>query len=281
MIQNTFPKLSHPIDVLRDQYPMKTKARLCCTIVCASLGIALVLSPKQARAYLVASHVGSTDPTTEGWAPSSPTLPANQSVGPINDGGTPAWFVNDASTTSGYFYSKTVPPAEVADANSIGWKLSVTLRVPDTGDIRFQRSPFVSFTDGVTDWFVGFERAGADTLVRTFEFQGDSDMGPSYTVSGGTAAYITYTLQKAPASPTAQLFVNGVERIADYTGSTLAPADIGLRRVAWGGGSALDIGQGNFSTVSFDIAPVPEAGSLLLVGLAGVLAVVIRRLSTK
>jgi hypothetical protein len=260
---------------------MKTKARFCCTIVCVSLAIALALNPEQSLAYLVASHVGSTDPASEGWSPSSPTLPVGQSVGPINDAGTPAWFANDASTSSGYFYNKAVTPAEVADANSIGWKLSVTLRVPDTGDIRFQRSPFVSFTDGVTDWFVGFERAGADTLVRTFEFQGDSDMGPSYTVPGGTAAYVVYTLQKAPGSPTAQLFVNGIERISDYAGATLDPADIGLRRVAWGGGSALDIGQGNFSAVSFDIAPVPEASSFLVVGLAGLLAVVIRRLSAK
>ncbi len=249
--------------------------------ICICFALAALLPSRDAKATLVASHVGSADPATEGWSPSSPTLPAGQSVGPINDAGTPAWFANDANTSSGYFYSKTVTPTQVADANSIGWRLSVTLRVPDTGDIRFQRSPFVSFTDGVTDWFVGFERADADTLVRTFEFQGDSDMGPSYTVPGGTAAHVTYTLQKAPGSPTAQLFVNGIERISDYTGATLAPADIGLRRVAWGGGSALDIGQGNFSAVSFDIAPVPEAGSFLVVGLAGLLAVVIRRLSSK
>jgi hypothetical protein len=49
--------------------------------------------------------------------------------------------------------------------------------------------------------------------------------------------------------------------------------------VAWGGGSALDIGQGNFSAVSFNIAPVPEVSSFLAVAVAGLLSIAVRRLS--
>jgi hypothetical protein len=258
--------------------------RLDCNSTCRSLSyialaVSMALPAVNVRADLVASHSGSADPTTEGWTPSAPSLPSGQTVGPVTSEALPAWSVNDGSSSSSYFYSRALTPIEIADANSIGWTLSITLRVPNTSDTTRQSSPFVTFDDGVREWWLGFERVGLsgdDTLVRAvdnFSFVNETS-GPDYTVAGGTATYNTYSLQKAPGSPTAQLFVNGVERVSNYSGAVLPGLPM---RVAWGGGSGLDTGTGNFNAVTFNIAAVPEVGSFILVGAAGAIAVAIRR----
>jgi hypothetical protein len=220
----------------------------------------------------VASHVGSADPTTEGWGTFGSGT--GVAVGPIVDGATPAWFVDDTSnaTDSLFIYTKFLTPMEVADASAIGWTLTTTLRVPSSNFANLSVSPSVTFNDGDKQWLMGFEVFGGNTEVQLLTSFGANTTGPAYTESG-TSSYNTFQLRYDPVSDTADLFVNGIERISNHPGRPL----ISTPALAWGGSYGPDIGRGNFNAVSFEIAPIPEVGSFLLVGVAGLLALVIRR----
>src|SRR3954447_10985859 len=87
------------------------------------------------RAQILYQHSGSSDPVAvEGWGLDAPGPGAQ--VGPINDAGIEAWFVDDKSTGSGSnrYYVRFPTLAESAAADSSGWSLNVNLRVVDIGD---------------------------------------------------------------------------------------------------------------------------------------------------
>jgi hypothetical protein len=240
------------------------------------LGVAAVSALSIAPATdasIVAQHEGSSDPLIEGWTTWGPGF--SVSVGGINDGGTPAWMVNDSSTAVNtfLFYRRPLTLAEATDAAAIGWNLSTTIRVPSSTRPEDSFSPAVHYYDGATNWTMGFNVDSGNTVVQlvngysNFANSVETTLGPKYTLTGNSI-YNKFELRFDPLSSTADLFINGVERISNYAGITdgnlFGPP--GARHVQWGALSQTDSGHGNFNAVSFEInsAVVPECTSLVI-----------------
>jgi hypothetical protein len=282
------------------EYPMKTTVQFCSAVVyrpfiiaIANIVLITALSPNASTASVIASHSGSTDPTSpvEGWATVLSGGGVGVMVGPVTGDTMPAWFVDDTSTGAALFYQRIPTSQQVSDATTDGWILSATIRVPSSGRPQESHSPFLDFSDGTTLWTMGFDVIGGNTVVQLitgYSNLGNSaqaSIGPTHTVMG-TSAYNTFELRFDPLTLTADLFVNGTEQISNYGGtlvSIFGPSGV-PPRIAWGAGSSLDLGRGHFNAVTFStrsaVAAVPEAKSLLIwFGLVAVSIAVCRRSS--
>ena len=228
-----------------------------------SLVLTMVACCGTCRAGLIAQHLGSVDPTTEGWT-ALPGAGGGVVVGPIDDGGTPAWFVDDNSTAlnSIYLYEHIISSAEIAAGNSLGWTLSTTVRVAADGSSTLDVTPVVTYRDGVNGWQMNFGLDGSgDTFVKLFT---GATTGPVHTIAGNST-YNTFSLRYDPVAANADLFVNGTEVISDYTGFSNTQT-----AVLWGAGRSPFTGQGNFNEVSFETVPEPSSISLWLFAGTGV-----------
>ncbi|MEM6279600.1 MAG: hypothetical protein AAF733_08985 [Verrucomicrobiota bacterium] len=220
---------------------------------------------------LLFSHVGNVDPTLEGWSIGGSLAPNNGVgivVGPItNDAGSglDAWFVDDTSNavSSNQSYFQTPTSGEVADGNTLGWILSTTIRIPDAS-VTAAASPFLLYRDGTRSWDIYFgSDADSDPVVLLPNGGGafPNFSGLSFTIEGAGATYHTFDLIYDPIATTADLYIDGVERLSDYAGISLVTSP----GVGWGSGSSADIGQGNFNTVQFSIVPEPRYGVALFI----------------
>jgi hypothetical protein len=230
----------------------------------SSVLLAIVACCGTSTAGLIVQHVGTADPTTEGWT-AEPGGGGNVNVGSINDGGTPAWFVDDNSGAdyTTFLYTHVVSSADIAVGKSLGWTLSTTLRVASDESLLYDGSPTAIYRDGVTSWQMNFGlNASGDTFVRLYT--GDTT-GPVHTIAGHST-YNTFSLSYDPLAPHADLFVNGTEVISDYKGFSNSQT-----RVLWGAGRSPDQGQGNFSELSFVAIPEPSSISICLSAGAGIL----------
>ena len=116
------------------------------------------------------SHVGDNDPINEeGWQ--TPDTDPGVVVGPIDDAGTSAWFVDDNSGASGSrrTYIRTPAAGQVASASAEGWVLRLELRLPDPGDAP-DFSVQAEYSTGVTRYLIHF---GTET-----------DLGPDWRLLG-------------------------------------------------------------------------------------------------
>lgn len=220
----------------------------------------LLMLAVTSRGTTIYQHTGAQDPTTEGWvAIGAGTGVTTGAV--FNDlgTGTDAWFVNDSSTVGGSFtvYSQT-PTAEInTQAATLGWTLSVVLRMAGSSvPSPFDGGVFADYINGTTDYSMSFEReADGDPTVYLLG-------GGSFTLEGaGDSSYNLFELVYNPAAGSADLFVNGVERVGGYTGTPTA-----LSRVGWGANGSSTTGIGNFSEVSFFVVPEPSRSVMVLLG---------------
>lgn len=226
--------------------------------------IALRAAPLSAE--IIFEHTGNADPVTEGWTVFD-AGGGGQLVGPLtNDAGSglDAWSIRDTSTAlfSTLSYNQTPTPAQLSQASTLGWSYSITIRIPNASDLA-AASPFASYRDGSRNWQVGFgSEADGDPIVLLFDGGGSHPnfTGPSYTLQGAGSTYHEYDLVFNPVADTADLFIDGVERISNFPGYALAATTFGF-----GNGSSADTGQGNFNSVQFLV--VPEPASALLFGL--------------
>ena len=259
---------------------MRQSSTFAVTLLIFSLAIFLTVWPGKALGVSFDTlflHTDDNDPTTEGWTKGQGSAFPDSGFGPIvNDGGSgfDAWKVDDNS--SGFFttlfYLGFPTDAQIAQGMAFGWKLSWRLRVVDIPDA--VNGVDIEYNDGTTAYTAvfGSDSSGdpivllADGTVSGGVFTG----GPSYTASG--SGYHLYELIFDPIAGSADLLVDGVERISDYTGHSQA-----VKRVFWGAGGSITTGQGNWNMVEFAVA-TPEPATLLLLGtgLAG-LGIVRRR----
>ncbi len=210
----------------------------------------LAIPAPELVAGMIFGHTGSTDPTTEGWT-FEPGGGGGVSVGPIDDGGTLAWFVDDNSTASGSIasYLQSATAADVALGSALGWTLRLIIRVPDNSTAP-DGSPLIAYRDGAKTWELNFgSQSDGDPIV--FLATGFSPTtGFPVPLEGLGSTYNLYELTYDPLSSTADLLVNGVEEFSGYAGATLD----GPTRVLWGVGTSVDTGQGNFNLIEMDIA---------------------------
>ena len=220
-------------------------------------------------------HNGATDPTAEAWTLGSHI--GATTLGPVNDSGTPAWSIINSNAGDTGFYRAAPTPAEVSAA-SLGWSLKATLRVTDLDDAP-GGSMLCLYRDGASSYQMHFGStpSGDAVVVLTDNSSSDSTAGSRFTVPGGSI-YNTFELIYSPTAGSADLFVNGVEQLSNYTGFPLAQT-----LLAWGDGSTRDqplvpprnYSDANYSEVVFSIVPEP---STAVFGVVGVLGLFLRRI---
>lgn len=228
---------------------------------------AILSGPSSAATADVLFHYsGPTDPVSQGWTASAAA--SGISVGSLpNDNGTgvDAWFVEDTSTAVGSFfgYSQTLNSSQLTTAASDGWTLRARLRVANDGDsVGNQGSVMVDFINGTTQYGMAFgSQLDGDPVISLPDSNVDQFSGLSFTLEGGGNGYHLYELVYDPVADSADLFVNGIERISNYTGRSG-----GLESVRFGALSSLDTGQGNYNLIQFEVGPtaIPEPTSLWL-----------------
>ncbi len=220
------------------------------------------------EAVLVFSHSGNADPTTEGWTENSPTTTGVTAFGVTNDGGSgvDAWAVDDNSTVapgSTLSYSQIPTAAQHSDASANGWTLRTNVRVVD--DANPGGSVEIDYGNGSNIWVMVFsaQANGDPTVVLGTGFAGNAFTGPTFTLTGAGSTYNLWELRFDANAGTADLFVNGVEQLSDYSGFGAG----GIDRVLWGANASGDVGQGNWNLVQWEIAAIPEPSAFLFGGL--------------
>jgi hypothetical protein len=249
-------------------------------VIFLGLGLATILGLGLTTSFVSADivifeHNGQLDPINdEAWMLGG-SGGTGVDVGPLADdagSGMDAWFVDDNSTAGGsnlsYFQSLTA--GQTGQAN-LGWTLSTTIRIPDNS-VTTGLSPFVSYRDTVTSWEMAFGSDVDGDPVVLLRNTGGSVAGPSFTLEGAGNTYHTYDLIYDPTAGSADLFIDGIERISNFSGYGFSET---LGNVGWGAGSSADTGQGNFNHVRFSV--VPEPSSMVVVAFTFLTAGVFRR----
>ena len=211
---------------------------------------------------IIIQHDGDSDPVDEGWIHDARP---NCTVGPVTDDlglGDNAWFTADNSTVTGSVgrYYHLLTEQQGAAARDLGWSATVRVRVTETSDDPYGAVVFY-LNDGLRNWILNFGSDGSDNqLVRAQTAVGYPPGGINYTNSSG--GYHLYEIVYDPQLATADILIDGVERISDWAGYAQANELV----VRFGSAASLDAGRGNWSQVRFDIVPEPATVGLVLFG---------------
>ena len=228
-------------------------ARLSSTIVVTVAQIPVLTSASAfGQCDTVALHQGLAPPEGQGWFINPGSRPFDVRTGPVVDAGTEAWVVDDLSTESGstLFYSVTPSQHQIDAGNDGGWTLAVDLRVPSDARRDVEGSPFAGYRDGETLWQMSFGLdANGDTIVRLITDLAGT--GPVVTLPGNDE-FRSFELRFDPVAQTADLFIDGVERFADYPG---VPFD--QKIILFGAGVSADAGRGHFARVQLTLQELP------------------------
>ena len=225
----------------------------------SSIGSAALLYQYQANSI-------TPNPTAQGWT--APPANAGITVGGINDSGTPAWFVNDQSTTFGASYNVTPTAGDITATNTLDWKLSITLRDVNPSDAPNGALVYL-FRNGVKSYQMHFGTTALNEPIVVLADGVGPGTGATYTLTGGSG-YNTYDLTYSQSAGSAALSVNGSPVLSGYTGITTTQF-----LLAWGSGASTDTGQGNYASVSLSTVPEPTTA---LLGSLGVLVFAFRRI---
>ncbi len=228
------------------------------------LTLAFALSSYGSYPVVLYQHTGNAAPTTEGWAAS---VSGGTTVGPVTDGSTPAWAVNNNTPGDTGFYTAVPTAAEKLAAATLGWSLQTTLRVTSPSEAP-GGSMMSLYRDGTRSYQMHFgSAANGDAIVVLFDFSGglDGTVGTRFTVPGGSV-FNTFDLRYSPITSSADLYVNGVVELTGYTGFALSQTLLG-----WGDGSTIPLfpsntSAGNYYENIFSIVPEPSAASLFMTG---------------
>jgi hypothetical protein len=244
--------------------------------------LVFVLStPVHAHADLIARHQGEADPTTESFS----LWPFNGgiSASPVaNDMGRSAWSISSLSPGSqqaAYLHDFTA--ADQTALLSQGFTVSLVARAV-SGPV-YASPTFEPIAAAIVGFFnsggpdlrydleLGLDAQGNTVaiLANSIGVNGDGSFnvpGASAVVSGN--GYHLYQLAFNPISQTADLFIDGVDRIQGYQGH----ADNRFRGFYFG---SLDLGTGNYNLAELDTGiltgVVPEPSTLILGGAGALL----------
>lgn len=197
-------------------------------------------------------HVGDTDPLEEGWLPfnAGSEIASND---PVDDGGVPAWFVNDDTTKGRAAWTQPLGGPQIEQALAHGWRMEGTLRVAnqqDALDGAIELSAYLNSQEGYVLWF-GSD-SNSNTVVGELVGAGSTGvhLGRTATVPG--LDYHDFEMLYDPLSETVDVFADGVEILSDYEGllqDTLSP----LNRVLWGANASGGVGAAYYSFVEFTV----------------------------
>lgn len=260
-------KTNHHITLKTNHGPcgLASRLRSWAPVFAFTLSLAFPASSHAALSEILYQHTGTNNPTTEGWT----LLPVSgtTTMGPIVDSGTQTWSITNSAPGDTGAFSIVPTPAEVTAAATRGWSLQTTLRVTSPSETP-GGSMLSLYRDGTTSYQMHFgsDSAGNAIVVLSDNSGFDSTTGARFTVPGGSV-FNTFELIYSPSAGSADLFVNGVEKLSDYTGFALSQT-----MLSWGDGSTRDLtglepgtntSAGNYFENVFSIAPVPEPGTAL------------------
>jgi len=122
----------------------------------------------------------------------------------------------------------------------------------------------IQYRDGATDYqiFFGSDSDGDPTVRLRTGGIGGSPTGPTFTLEGAGSSYHLYQLIFDPNAGSADLFIDGVERISNYTGVGSSVA-----RVAWGSSGSITQGRVHYNMVQLALVPEPSSMMLVLCGI--------------
>jgi len=223
---------------------MKTKSRILFSF--AALIVASAVWPIRGQGIL-SQHLGATDPVNEGF---TLDIGPGGTVGPvIGDQGRDSWSVVSGGTPTEYFQFLT--PQQQTNVAGADWLLSATLRLIETPNVK------VSFYTDSQEFSLAFDlQPNGDPIVTTH-----SSLNPVFVLNGGGFGYHDYSLAYHASTGQASLFVDGLERVSDITGTP----HFRSWYVFWGALAQGADSQANWNHVSLEV--VPEPSSLALVGL--------------
>ena len=210
----------------------------------------LILAPNLAdgQESIITFHSGYNDPTMEGFS----LMLASASVGAVtNDLGFDAWTTAVPANGLYAFYREALTSQQTAQLSGQNWTLSLTLRVAAV-DPNERSSVIFGSGSHEYDIFFGAQSNG-DPIVSVGNI--------SYTLNGAGSSYNDYQLIYNAASDTADLYVNGIDRISNVTHTTYS----GLGVLDFGSGQQAGPAQVNWNLISLSI-PEPTAAALLLFG---------------
>ena len=177
--------------------------------------VSAIISSVASAETLVGSHSGATDPVAQGWI--EDLAGTGTFAGGVNDGGTPAWVVTDASTAVGSarWYRWELPPGHLAEALSTGWRVRADLRVANGTGASAGQTQFFGFVTGSVAFQVHLRADSTGVTARLLEGYPPFS-GPTYFVAG--LGYHTYELASDGVSGTASLSIDGNEVHTGYDG---------------------------------------------------------------
>lgn len=233
---------------------------------------AVVLGGAVAAQAAIVEHVGSNDPTTEGFTYETASNGTVTTGAVINDGGVDAWKVDDNATNDYGLYYQGFSSADQASLLAQGFTATMKLRIADTpSDAPGGAVAFDLNLGSTHKRFLVYFGTNADGDPN-FYFNDGNFSYPVATGAGG--GYHTFKLIYDPVTTTADVYLDATQLKDDWaglSGSTQRGQTFG--QAVFGSGSGGDTGQGNYA--SFVVA-VPEPASVALMGL-GVVALVGRR----
>lgn len=230
-------------------------------ILLTLLGASFALSNigSAALLYQYQANPGSPNPSTQGWTAVGFGSGSGVSAGPISDSGTPAWFVDDKSTSNAGMYTVTPTVGDLTAAASSDWQLSTTLRVVNISDSP-EGALMVLYRGNGSSYQMHFGSTSTGDAIVLLSDGLNPGTGASYTISG--SGYHTYDLNYSQSTSHADLYVDNNLVGTPYLGFAWGGAD----EIGWGSGASVDTGRGNFASTSFSVSPVPEP-SAAVVGL--------------
>lgn len=225
------------------------------------VGMALILATHCYSQELVARHIGSANPTNEGF---SIIRSGTTSLSPVTgDQGFDAWRIGLNSQSQISQYHKSFTQQQLDNAAN-GWILSLTARIAPP----FNQPSYGIFGEFSDGWLTYSLQLGAspngDPIVR---------FGNTvYNHVGGGAGYHNYQLKYNPISSVSSLWIDGSEKLSGLTVMTYG----GLQGLTWGSGQNQYSSLVSFwNEASFTI--IPEPSSVALFGLASSIAAFVRR----
>lgn len=220
-------------------------------------------------------HQGNADPLTEGWLHNEGR---DSLVGPLTwDMGYDAWYVDDNSTISGSadYYYQLLTLQQTGAGLSAGWQATIRVRMPELADT-MEGSVSFSYSTENWRWQLNF---GSDNLGSQTVLARTDDVYPPMGVSvvAGGAGYHLYEIVFDPEFNSADVFIDGAERITDWHGFELFRDPY----ISFGSMASSDIGQGNYNLVRFEILPEPATVAFVGAGLVGIVARARKKRSTR
>jgi hypothetical protein len=225
------------------------------TIILLAVALtASTISTGLGQGTVVLQHIGANDPTTEGFILSL----ANGSVGPVTgDLGMDSWMTATPTNGISASYQQNLSASQIAQLAGENWTLTMILRVVETDTSGKSLVGFATGTEKFYGMFFGASTSG-DPFVRIND--------QTYSLDGAGSIYNVYQLVYTAANDTADLWVNGVDRLQDVP-HYQSP----LGYVTWGSGLQSGPAQVNWNLVELSVSSVPEPSAICLIflGLAG------------